>query len=60
MSINTRALSNRELARYASLDWNAEKGLPIDMQRELLHRFTELAPMDNYPAQDIRQKDLFL
>ena len=58
--MNTRTLSNRELVRYASIDWNNEHGLPVEMQRELLRRFTEFAPMDEHPVQDTRQQDLFL
>lgn len=58
--LNPRTLTNRELVRYASMDWDAEYGLPIEMQRELLRRFSEIAPMNEHPAQDSRQLDLFL
>ncbi len=58
--MNMRTLSNRELVRYASIDWSPEHGLPIEMQRELLRRFTELAPMNEHPVPDSRQQDLFL
>lgn len=58
--MNLRTLSNRELVRYASMDWNPAEGLPVEMQRELLRRFTELAPMDEHPVHDSRQQDLFL
>jgi len=55
-----RNLSNRELVRYATIEWDSDKGLTINMQRELLRRFTELAPMDEHPVRDDKQKDLFL
>ncbi len=58
--INTRTLSNRELVRYATLEWDSDKGLPVNMQRELLRRFAEQAPMNEHPVRDEKQKDLFL
>ncbi len=58
--INARTLSNRELVRYATLEWDSDKGLTVNMQRELLRRFAEQAPMNEHPVQDEKQKDLFL
>lgn len=55
-----RTLSNRELVRYASIDWDTKTGLPIETQRELLRRFAALAPMNEQPAPDYKQLDLFL
>lgn len=56
--MNARTLTHRELVRHATVDWNPEKGLPVDMQRELLRRFAEIADFDEHPYIDPKQQKL--
>tara|TARA_R110000822_G_scaffold2507_4_gene11965 strand:- start:443 stop:637 length:195 start_codon:yes stop_codon:yes gene_type:complete len=52
-------LSNRELILACDNAWTMA-GLPTDLQFELYTRFCRLAPIDEHPAQDDKQLDLFL
>lgn len=56
--MNLRTLTHRELARYATIDWDSEKGLPVEMQRELLRRFSVIADFDEHPYIDPKQQKL--
>lgn len=58
--IEPRTLSNSELIRLAAMQLDAQDGLYLAWQRELLRRFTALAPLDAFPPKDPAQKDLFL
>jgi hypothetical protein len=56
--MNYRTLSNREILRQASVCWDPKAGLPVDMQRDLLRRFAEVAPLDEHPYIDPNQLKL--
>ena len=58
--IQPRTLSTQELIRFCADFIQDEGGLPKEWQLELLRRITMLAPENEHPAQDPRQRDLFL
>jgi hypothetical protein len=39
---------------------DSAQGLPTEWQTELLRRFMALAPLDEFPAKDPAQLDLFI
>jgi hypothetical protein len=53
-------LSTQELIRFCADFIADEDGLPKDWQLELLRRITMLAPENEHPAHDPKQRDLFL
>lgn len=57
--IQPRTLSNRELITYAVSEMHNEDGMPLDYQVELLRRFNLLTTLDETPAEDPAQLDLF-
>ena len=56
--MNYSSMSNREILRYASVDWDPKKGLPVEMQREILRRFADIAPLNEHPYIDPKQQKL--
>lgn len=57
--VQPRTLSNSELIRLTANALELGNDLPIEWQMEVLRRFMALAPLDDYPAKDTRQLDLF-
>jgi len=57
--IQPRSLSNRELITYALSEMHNEDGMPLPYQIELLRRFKLLAELDDAPAEDPAQLELF-
>jgi len=57
--IQPRTLSNSELINHCAHLMDVAEELPTAYQIELLRRFTALAPLDEFPAIDPKQLDLF-
>ena len=57
--IQPRTLNNRELIVHATLELDSDNGMPMPYQIELLRRFNLIAPLDETPAEDPAQLDLF-
>lgn len=57
--IQPRTLSNRELITYALSEMHNEDGMPLPYQIELLRRFNLIAELDDAPAEDPAQLELF-
>ena len=57
--IQPRTLSNNELINRCAVLMDSVSELPTAYQIELLRRFTALAPLDEFPAKDPKQLDLF-
>jgi hypothetical protein len=53
-------LSTQELIHFCADFIQDANGLPKEWQIELLRRITILAPVNEHPAHDSRQRDLFL
>jgi len=58
--IQPRTLSTQELIHFCADFIQDANGLPKEWQIELLRRITILAPVNEHPAHDSRQRDLFL
>lgn len=59
-AVQPRSLNNEELIRYCAMLLDSAQGLPTEWQTELLRRFMALAPLDEFPAKDPAQLDLFI
>jgi len=57
--IQPRSLSNSELIIYSDMLVNAPDGMPLEWQKELLRRYTELAPTETHLYPQDGQLDLF-
>lgn len=58
--IQPRNLSNEELIRFGADELQLLGSMQVDMQTELLRRFTALRPDDKFPPEpDPSQLDLF-
>ena len=57
--IQPRTLTNKELTHYCAMLIDAQQGLPLSWQTELLRRFVALAPPDEHPPFDPDQLELF-
>ena len=64
--IQPRHLTNEELIRFAADEVALLGSMQVDMQKELLRRFTALKPKEKFPPEDDRinkdprQQELFL
>jgi hypothetical protein len=58
-SIQPKNLSNTELIRIAADELDMYGTLPDTWQKELLRRFTALAPANEFPPIDEKQLSLF-
>jgi hypothetical protein len=57
--VQPRNLTNEELIRYSADELDLLGTMQVDMQKELLRRFTALHPKDEFPPKDERQQELF-